>query len=775
MTNDKQASYSNSLLLTLGEVTQLVALSHDPAETLGNIVALIHKRFRTDVCSVYLLEPESSELVLGATVGLDPRAVGRVRMHLDEGLTGLVAQQVAPVMVADAFHHPRFKYFPEAGEDQYHSFLGVPLVEGGTLEGVLVVQTVEPRTFSLDEMHTFVTVAAQLASLVGDAQLLGRILAAAHEPERRPSAWDEKTVAAASGAEVLLTGTSLSPGQGLGQAYIVDGFEEWRRTVPLESADLARERARLAEAREGAREEMIRLSRHISELVGESHGAILQAQLLIMQDRTIEADLDACLQAGASAEGALFRTLDKYVAAFQRVTTPFFQERVYDIKDVFHRLLWQLRPRSEKRSGEGEPGSAGASPSHEPRGARVVLVAREASVLELFAVDLDHLAGVVVEQGGAQSHAAILARSLGIPMVGQVSDFNALLRPGRRLLVDGRAGTVLLDPSREDDKVTEWQGDRETEEAVGPAVTPSAESPRVEVNINLLYEARPAVRLNVSGVGLYRSEFLFLARRTLPTEEEQVEIYRKLLQMLEGRPVCIRTFDLRPDKLASYSHLGAVATRPFDWRRVLESPPLQQLFREQVRAILRTATVGPVRILVPLVTRSEVLDFVLATVEEARAALTREGLPFQAQVPLGVMIETAASVPLVGEWAGSVDFFALGTNDLTASALGVDRDDPLTAGQIDALHPGILRMIHDVTVAAHQANRPVSVCGEIAADPLGAVALSALEVDSISVPVNQVAAVRRVLAARPAGAVGWKMELLRQRSGTAVRRVLQGG
>src|SRR5262249_33202860 len=272
----------------------------------------------------------------------------------------------------------------------------------------------------------------------------------------------------------------------------------------------AAERARLAEAMGRARAEIDRLSRHISELVGEDHGAILQAQLMIMQDRTIENDLDACLRAGQSAEGALFSTPDKYVSAFHRVATPFFQERVYDIKDVFHRLLWQLRPRPEAARDSGD---------------KVVLVAREASVMELFAVDLHQLAGVVVEHGGPQSHAAILARSLGIPMVGQVEDFAALLHPGRRLLVDGTRGVVTLDPGNQ-----EWgaggRGAAACPPPPAPCPLPPARGGRrgVEVNITLLSGARPAVRVGVPGVGLSRREFLFRARRTLPTEEEQVRI-----------------------------------------------------------------------------------------------------------------------------------------------------------------------------------------------------------------------------------------------------------
>jgi phosphotransferase system, enzyme I, PtsP len=399
--------------------------------------------------------------------------------------------------------------------------------------------------------------------------------------------------------------------------------------------------------------------------------------------------------------------------------------------------------------------------------------------MELFAVDLDRLAAVVVEHGGPQSHAAILARSLGIPMVGQIADFAALAHSGRRLLVDGAAGTVLLDPAP-----LCVVPPRETDGTGVAPIVPSGTGvapvgavvglPSVEVNINLLYEARSAVRQGVGGVGLYRSEFLFLARRSLPTEEEQVGIYRKLLQMMKGRPVTIRTFDLRPDKLAAYSHLGSAATRPFDWRLVLESPPLQQLFQDQIRAILRASTEGPVRILIPLVTSGELLDFVVETVATARAGLKREELPSAAEVPLGVMIEVAAAASLVPEWAEHVSFFALGTNDLTASALGLDRDDPLIARQADALHPGLVRLIHNVVSDAHAAGRPVSVCGEIAADPLGALALAALGVDTLSVPVNQFAATRQALANCSVEALAeLKPQLLRQRTTSAIRVLLQ--
>lgn len=750
------STHESSLLLTLEEISQLVSHSHHPGETLANIVRLIHGRFHTDVCSVYLLEPGQGELVLGATVGLKPEGVGRVRMRVDEGLTGLVAEKMAPVMVDDAFAHARFKYFPEAGEDPYHSFLGVPLVEGGTLQGVLVVQTVEPRTFSANETRMLVAVAAQLAPLVSEARLIEQVVAAAHQSEQSLAHSD-------LAQPVTLRGTPLSPGVGFGQAYLVNNFKGWQPPGERRATDAVAERERLALALDAARDEISRLSHRISALVGEDHGAILQGQLMIMQDSTIEQDLTRCLAAGCTAENALLQTLDKYVEAFQKLTNPLFQERVYDIKDVFRRVLWHLRPRP---------------PTADVGVEKLVLVAHDASVMDLFSVDLDRLAGVVVEHGGPHTHAAILARSLAIPMVGQVPDLLGRLHPGRRLKVDGTNGLVCLDPGPQCSSVIHdtivGQAAALPDVPVSQRPAPREGLPRIEANINLLCELRQAVEQGASGVGLYRSEFLFLARRTLPTEEEQVGIYRKLLQAMDGRPASIRTFDLRPDKLAHYSHLTSVTNHPLDWRLVLDSPPLQKLFKDQVRAILRAATAGPARILVPLVTRTEQLDFVMQTLAMAREELQREGLEFSPSVSLGIMLEAAAATTMVDTWAGHVDFFALGTNDLVASALGIDREDPVGTDRDDPLHPGLLRLIQSVVTAAHRADRPVTVCGEMATDPQGTLALAALQVDSVSVAVHQLSSVRQALSRQSSPQLaGLLPELLSLRTAGQVRQFLQ--
>jgi phosphoenolpyruvate-protein kinase (PTS system EI component) len=333
-------------------------------------------------------------------------------------------------------------------------------------------------------------------------------------------------------------------------------------------------------------------------------------------------------------------------------------------------------------------------------------------------------------------------------MVAQIADLLKQVQTGHLLRVDGDRGEVCLDPP------VEALGDEWTAPVTAltqPSMTVAAPKnlaglPRIEANINLIFEVERAVRHGAAGVGLFRTEFLFLARRTLPTEEEQVGIYHKLLELLNGLPAAIRTYDLRPDKVSHLRESGASAAHPLDWRLVLGSPPLQKIFKDQVRAILRAAVAGNARILVPLVTRSEQLDFVVEAVNEAKEELTHEGLEHAANVPLGIMIEVAAVMPMVSAWATKVDFFALGTNDLVASALGISREVSAELAAGDPLHPGFLFILNHVIEAARSANRPITVCGEMAGDPAGATALTALGVDSLSVAVHQLAVVQQTLS-----------------------------
>ena len=713
----------SSLFMTLEGISKLVMHSRNPQQTLSNIVQLLANQFGTEVASVYLLEPRSQQLVLAETVGLKPEGVGQIRMRLDEGLTGLVAQRGEPVMVKEASSHPRFKFFPEAGEEQFHSYLGVPLLDSGQVIGVLVLQTIQPRDYSDNEVRMLITAASQLSPLVGEAWLLKQVETPSSE-SRTHGGQEER----------VLRGTSLSPGVGVGGAFWAQKFD-WD-LLARQAGDPAEEQRRLTAAMELARQDTERVSQRIADLVGEDQGAILQAQLMILRDTKIEEDLARFLGEGASAEAAALRTVNKYSRAFAELDSPYFRERLYDIKDVFRRILWHLQP---------------AAPEPNTAEQRLVLVGEEASVAELFSVDVDQVAAVIVEHGGRTSHAAILARSLGIPMVSQVSHLAAYVRAGAKVLVDGDRGQVCVQPPEA--LLTEYRSKLTSrvalrEQTSVPPATPefvAPPGPAVEANINLVAEVRQALAHGAAGVGLYRTEFLILSRRAMVSEEQQYRNYRQLLTVLNGRPANIRTFDLRAEKAPPPS-----ADQPdpgsLDWRLVLRSPAVQRVFRQQVRAILRAGATGPVRILVPLIVSSEQLAWVKAAVAEVHEELQREGLPCAAQAALGIMIEVPVAVTMVEEWTGQVDFVCLGTNDLLASAMGVSRDDPVSEIVCDPLHPGLLRMVRHVITACRAAGKPVTVCGEMAVSAGGARLLAEMGADAVSVAVERIPAVRAALA-----------------------------
>jgi phosphoenolpyruvate-protein kinase (PTS system EI component) len=459
--------------------------------------------------------------------------------------------------------------------------------------------------------------------------------------------------------------------------------------------------------------------------------------LLILQDSKVDEDLAGFLASGASAESAVLRTLEKYTRAFEQLSNDYFRERLYDIKDVFRRILWHLRPIATDPA------------THEQR---LVLVGEEASVADLFSVELERLAAVVVEQGGRTSHAAILARTLGIPMVAQVADLARKIHTGTPLLVDGDRGQVHVQPTAA--MLAEHRTGHVTRVTVHGAALPAGllptempggkKVPLIYANVNLISEVRPAVDRGAMGVGLYRTEFLILSRRMMISEEQQVVNYRQVIGLLERRPVNIRTFDLRAEKSPPPSAEQPDPGR-LDWRLVLRSPAAQRVFREQVRAILRAGIAGHVRILVPLVVSTEQLHWVKGAVAEAQESLRRDGLPFAENVPLGIMIEVPAAATLVEEWTGHVDFLCVGTNDLLASAMGVSRDDPVSEIVCDPLHPALQRTVAHIVAAGRAANIPVTMCGEMASTAEGVRLLADLGVDALSVAVNHLPTVHATL------------------------------
>lgn len=711
------------LLLTLREVSDLVSHSHDLSETLSNIVHLIQRRFQTDVCSVYTLEDQSNELVLRATVGLHLESVGKVRMRLDEGLVGLVAQQRSHVSVEDAPTHPRFRFFPESGEEQYRSFLGVPLVQGGAVEGVLVVQHRDPRRYSANEIRLLVGVAAQLAILVTNARLT-REIAAAVRREHEPATAERRK-------RSLVTefhGTAASPGSAIGT---VARFEEFDFSNPdlvrREAGAIDEERARLQVALDKAREDLDHAAEYLAELLGEQFGALMQAQRLMLEDTSVQNDLVRMVERGMTVERAVVTTCEQYLRAFQKLKNPFFYERIYDIKDVFRRVLIHARAAALKAETAES----------------VIVVAHEVSLLELFASDLRRVKGIAVEKGGVHSHVAILARSLGIPMLTHVHGVVRSVESGDEVFIDAASGLLIINP----DPLRREALERVLADQAAEVddYDPAIPSPiRIEATVNLLPELGLTLSRGADGVGLYRSELLELACRSFPTEEEQLETYRKMVRILEGKPLTIRTLDLRPAKLFGIASDPMFERETWDWRLVADLPHVQSLLRSQLRAALRAADDGPIRILFPMIVSDRQLRCALSLVDQARRSLEQESIPVKGSVPIGIMIEVPAAAMLIKRFLKQVDFVSIGSNDLLHSLLGMQREDNQLDGLRTPLDPIYLLTVSQIVRHAHRAGRTVTVCGEAIDNPPALLALYAIGVDGVSLPPNDIPGARRL-------------------------------
>jgi phosphotransferase system enzyme I (PtsP) len=624
-------------------------------------------------------------------------------------------------------------------------------VTGGAVQGVLVVQHREAIQYPPNQVLLLTGIAAQLATLVTNARL-NRALADLVRGGATP------TPAAPAAKPVAIHGSCARPGCAHGRALRFEAFDfADAALVARAPGDVAHERDLLREAIARGRADLTNAAEHLAELLGEQFGAMMHTQRLMLEDNTVQRELYRLVEEGSSVESAVVQVCRQYLKAFEKLENPFFYERIYDIKDVFRRVLDHALPGGRREGG----------------GDAVIVVAHEVSLLELFAADISRIRGIVVEKGGAYSHVAILARSLSIPMLTQAKDAVKAVDDGDDLYLDADSGVLAINP----DPTRREAFEKLLAEAALPPPSEAelrVETPiRIEGTVNLLPEVTRSVRNGACGIGLYRSEFLQLARRSVPTEEEQCDIYRKMIRLLDGRPLTIRTLDLRADKMLAFQSAG-MGDDVWDWRLVEKAPLVRELIRLQLRAILRAAVDGPVRILFPMVIGERQFETALALVDQARQSLKREGMKFADAPPIGVMVEVAAAVLMLKHWIRRIDFVSVGSNDLLHSLLGIERGDDSLASLKTPLEPTYLRAVRHVVKLARAQGKEVTVCGEAASHPKGALALAALGVTAISVPPDDLPRVRGQFAKRatPADLEGLARRLITARDVPTIETLL---
>jgi len=745
----RRASHGLSVLEDIGAI---LSSSHDLQESLESIVSVVAERTSTEVCSLYIYDPRAQELTLWATEGLNKASVGKVRMALDEGLTGLVLERLEPVMVVDALAHPRYKYFPETGEERYHSFLGVPVVERKKPLGVLVVQTLRRRRFGGEELRLMKAIASQVAGIIGQLRLAEslqtkekerneyrqRMISAiqqlrAYEQQQGPDAPEGEDRPRAH----RLVGVPAAPGFGIGAAHVLRPLVSFDQVGELRAENPSVEWERFQNALRLSLAEIEGMKSRMSDLVPDVDSSLFDTHRMMLEDKSFLDKVRGFLDDGFAAETALQFTVDEYVGAFARMSDRYLRERATDVRDIGHRLLRNLLGVAEQAPELPDGG---------------ILVAEELTLSDLAAIEPQRLTGIALATGGATSHATILAKSFEIPTVVGVDSLLESVQENDALIVDGNSGAVYVRPSR--DVLTEYERldreyrafNRELESLHDlPAETGDGHRVTLEANIGLMGDLSFAHRHGAEGVGLYRTEFPFLTYREFPDEEEQLRLYRRVIDALGTKRVTLRTLDLGADKYPSYVRFTKEENPFLGWRSIRISLEHPDLFKVQLRAILRASAYGRVRLLLPMICSLEEIERSQELIAEARRELRQQEIAFDEDMPVGIMVEVPSAVMQAEELARKVDFLSLGTNDLIQYLLAVDRNNRKVAPLYEPLHPAVLRAIAATVRAGKKAGRPVSICGEMAADPVCALVLIGFGIDQLSMGSFYIPSIKRLV------------------------------
>ncbi len=716
-------------------LSMVIQKSHSLGDILNQTVQLVAEEMQTDVASIYLLDPHTHKLELRATHGLAQEALGKVSLESGEGLTGIVVEQLRSLAVEDAAAHPGYRYFPETQEEEFHSFLGVPLAIRARPVGALVVQTREERTYSEHDVHTLTTIAAQLVGIVENARLIDA-LDRGHEGanylvevrEWQSGTW-KGSKPLASG-EVVLDGTAIAPGIAIGSALVCGSGDVHLDLLdrPFEGADT--ERSYVKEAFRKTLEEVSKLQVAARRETDDEHALIFSSHLLLLNDPVIHERIERSIAEGIAAPIAVYAALEQFAAKLRGVTDPYLQERVEDIIDLRTRLVSHLASGVADESTKADKivVSTGLAPS---------------LVVELKA---EGARGLITVHGGSTSHGALLARSLGIPAVSGLDSALGSISTGSTLIVDGDTGKVILSPTATTLRDYEKKLERVTAErsialkfSHVPARTQDGSRVRVLANISLTADLKMARDHGAEGVGLFRTEFPFLVREGIPDEEEQARTYTKVFDYFDD--VWFRLLDLGGDKLMPGNTLQA-DRNPFrgyrSLRLLLRHP---EILQRQVRAFARAADGQRLQILIPMVGS---LTELRRTKELIFDAL--QDAPVERPPRLGAMIEVPGAVEIISDIVSEVDYLSIGSNDLTQFYLAVDRENEKAASDDDPYHPAVLRAIDRVIGAAADRGVAVSLCGEIASVPTLALLLVALGIDALSVAPGAIPETKRLLA-----------------------------
>ncbi len=720
-------------------------------ERLDKVVVVIASNMVAEVCSVYVLRVDGT-LELYATEGLNPEAVHLTTMRLGEGIVGTIARDAEPLALSDAQQHPAFSYKPETGEEIYHSFLGVPILRAGNTLGVLVVQNLAQRTYTEEEIEALQTTAMVLAEMIASGELQALAQPGAGIAVRR---------------SLHLHGVALADGVGLGHAVL----HEPRIVVKdIIADDPQHELYRLDEGIAAVRETIDRLVERGDIAHHGEHRDVLETVRMFANDQGWIRRVREVVTTGLTAEAAVKRVQSDVRARILRQTDPYLRDRLHDLDELSDRLLHALAGEQFGVSREDLPENA-------------VLIARSMGPAALLDYDRSRLRGLVLEEGGAASHIAIVARALGIPAVSEIAGITGLVETGDAIIVDGAAADVQVRPQpdveaayAEKARLRARRQEQYKTLRDLPSVTLDGECISLNLNAGLLVDLPHVYETNAEGVGLFRTELQFMIAERMPSTGEQEALYRQVLDELAGAPVTFRTLDIGGDKVLPYMQTVDEENPALGWRAIRIGLDRPGLLRAQIRALLRACGGRAFKIMFPMV----------ATVEEfvrARAIVTRElaylrklGHVEPSSIAVGVMVEVPSLVFQIEELVRVADFLSIGSNDLMQFLFAADRDNRQVAERFDPLSAPLLRALKTIHDAASAAGKPVTLCGEIGGRPLEAMALIGLGYRSFSMSPASIGPVKAMLLSLDAAAISSEISRLLSTAGDrgTLRQALAG-
>ncbi len=708
------------MIETLRKIVQLV----NEADTLNDAVNFIVREVRsamgTDVCTVYLRDRHNQRLVFRATEGLNKDKVGQFSLGLDEGLVGWVATRGELLNLDDAMHHPSFQLVPGLGEETFNSFMGAPIIHQRDLLGVLVVQQSATRRFSDDEEAFLITVSAQLAGVIAHAEVTGAVT----------------RIDTDKGETARVVGVPGSPGIGIGTGVYVSPTADLAAVPSRQASDRKAELRAFRGALARVRDDIEVVADNLKDELSPEDHALFNVYLTILADSALGGEVASLIKAGEWAQGALSQVMLKHIRHFERMEHSYLRERAVDVRDLGTRVLTYLQ--DEQLTPREWPEST-------------ILVAEEITASALGEVPRERLVGVVSLRGSSNSHAAILARGMGVPAVLGASDLPYNRLGDKTVVVDGYNGRVHINPHEQAMRrfkqlVDEDRALSEELATLRDDACQTLDGRRVPlwVNTGIAADVQRAVENGAEGVGLYRTEVTFLMRDRFPSEEEQRQLYREQLEAFAPAPVTMRTLDVGGDKSLPYFPIDE--DNPFlGWRGIRVTLDHPEIFLAQIRAMLKANEgLGNLRILLPMISGVEELEEALALIERCHEEVWSEGYT-EAFPPIGVMIEVPSAVYLASALAQRVDFLSVGSNDLTQYLLAVDRNNPRVADLYQALHPAVLSALQSIVTAAHDVGKTVSLCGELAGDARAVPLLLAMGFDQLSMNATNVPRVKKII------------------------------